>query len=334
MVAPNTAALALVLITPLWGAAQTSSREPFPAGFAPCSRFGDLCRVDTVDPGVQISMNTPPVEAMGRDKTVDLILYALPNGNSTAWTAGKSVTPQDDWHYDIQHIAAQTRYLRAVLPGRLFVVVYLEATPLSWPRWRTLHPEGGKIIAEIVAYVRAQFMPRKTLVTLTGHSGGGSFTFGYLNAMDTIPGWVRRISFLDSNYGYADSSGHGEKLQRWLGGDTTRVLSVIAYDDRRVTLEGKPIVSPTGGTFRSTHRMLDRFARSGDLRQVRNDSLALWRGYGGCLEFLIHTNPRVEILHTQLVGDMNGFIHAITIATPSQQAGEFGGPRKYLHWVE
>ena len=38
-----------------------------------------------------------------------LVLFALPNGNSIEWTKGKKMKPGDDWHFDIQHIAAQTQ---------------------------------------------------------------------------------------------------------------------------------------------------------------------------------------------------------------------------------
>ena len=41
-----------------------------------------------------------------------LVLYALPNGNSIEWTKGKKIKSGDDWHFDIQHIAAQTRFVR------------------------------------------------------------------------------------------------------------------------------------------------------------------------------------------------------------------------------
>ncbi|MGO8056334.1 hypothetical protein, partial [Rhizobium leguminosarum] len=42
-----------------------------------------------------------------------IILYALPNGNSTAQTMGKKMQPGDDWHFDIQHIKAQTEFIRS-----------------------------------------------------------------------------------------------------------------------------------------------------------------------------------------------------------------------------
>ncbi len=39
-------------------------------------------------------------------KHTQLILFALPNGNTTAQTMGKKMEPGDDWHFDIQHIKA------------------------------------------------------------------------------------------------------------------------------------------------------------------------------------------------------------------------------------
>ena len=46
---------------------------------------------------------------------------------------------------------------------------------------------------------------KKKEIYLNGHSGGGSFIFGYLAGVEKIPSQVKRISFLDSDYGY-DSS--------------------------------------------------------------------------------------------------------------------------------
>ena len=53
-----------------------------------------------------------------------IILYALPNGNSTAQTMGRKLAPGDDWHFDIQHIKAQTAYIRTELPEKNIAVVY------------------------------------------------------------------------------------------------------------------------------------------------------------------------------------------------------------------
>src|SRR3954469_8641233 len=41
-----------------------------------------------------------------------LVFYACPNGNSIEQTLGCRLEPGMDWHFDIQHIAAQIRKLR------------------------------------------------------------------------------------------------------------------------------------------------------------------------------------------------------------------------------
>ena len=72
---------------------------------------------------------------------------------------------------------------------------------------------------------------------LNGHSGGGSFIFGYLNAVDQIPTYIDRISFLDSDYGYEDSL-HTQKIVQWLKRDKKNTLVVIAYNDSNVIYNG------------------------------------------------------------------------------------------------
>src|SRR5438270_202121 len=59
-------------------------------------------------------------------------------------------------------------------------------------------------------------------LTLSGHSGGGSFIFQYLDGGEAIPPDVARIAFLDANYSYADDAHHGDKLLAWLRGDAGR----------------------------------------------------------------------------------------------------------------
>src|ERR1700733_10620191 len=54
-----------------------------------------------------------------------LIFFALPNGNSTAQTMGKIMKEGDDWHFNIQHIRAQTKFIRKQLPKKNIVTIYL-----------------------------------------------------------------------------------------------------------------------------------------------------------------------------------------------------------------
>ena len=53
---------------------------------------------------------------------------------------GKKVKEGDDWHFDIQHISAQTRFIRQQLKEN-FVVIYLENNYKSWPAWKQHHPD-------------------------------------------------------------------------------------------------------------------------------------------------------------------------------------------------
>ena len=162
----------------------------------------------------------------------------------------------DDWHFDIQHIAAQTRFLRALVTNRTIVLVCLEAAGKSWPAWRKAH--GDTDIPGIVENVKKRFADHRLEVVLSGHSGGGSLIFGYLNSVESIPGDIARIAFLDSNYAYDPARGHADKLAAWLKTSENHCLTVLAYDDAAGLLNGKPFVSAEGGTWGRSHAMLRR----------------------------------------------------------------------------
>jgi len=268
-----------------------------------------------------------------------LIIYALPNGNTTEQTIGKALAPGDDWHYDIQHIGAQTRLLRAANPGRNLVIAYLENTQKSWPSWRTANTNNAVLIAGIVATLRTAVPGSAPDVWLTGHSGGGSFTFGFINAFDVIPAYITRIAFLDSNYAFGDDPAHGAKLIAWLRGNSDRRLVVIAYDDRNIELNGKKVVSDTGGTYRATYRMVDAFQKELTLERGQVGSYVSFTAPQ--VEMLIHNNPKNKILHTMLVGDFNGFIRAMSDLDPAgpresweKPLASLEGPRAYTGWIE
>ncbi|HRG25078.1 MAG TPA: hypothetical protein PLL23_11820, partial [Chitinophagaceae bacterium] len=92
-----------------------------------------------MSPGVKITLDRP--KRLHLTGPVELILYALPNGNSTEWTMGKQPAPGDDWHYDIQHIRAQTAFIRKQSRGKNYVVAYLENDLKSWPAWKRANPD-------------------------------------------------------------------------------------------------------------------------------------------------------------------------------------------------
>jgi hypothetical protein len=124
----------------------------------------------TLEPEVSVQINEPAAECFTAGKKVLLVFYALPNGNTTAQTIGRALQPGDDWHYDIQHIGAQTRFLRDCIQDCVIVVVYLENTLKSWPAWRKKY--GDPRIPEILATVKSVFSGCAVELALSSHSGG------------------------------------------------------------------------------------------------------------------------------------------------------------------
>jgi hypothetical protein len=302
------------------------------SGYAPFGSFGERSRVLAPAPGVTATMVAPArLDARTR---VDLILYALPNGNTTAQTMGRRLTPGLDWHYDIQHIGAQTRALRARGLSQA-VVVYLEADTKSWPEWRRArgYDRANAEIVAIVDRLRAEFAnAARVSVTLAGHSGGGSFMFGFIEGRDSLPDWLNRIAFLDANYNFEPR--HGEKIAVWLRGGPPRSLAVLAYDDREITLDGRKVVSDSGGTWRATERMI-RYLTVPFALAV--DTLGEFRRHRGPrIELLVHPNPANRILHTEMVGEMNGYMHALLLHRDGydDRATVLAPVRAYTRWIE
>jgi hypothetical protein len=301
-------------------------------GFAPSGSFGEQTRVIAFEPGVTATIVAPVHLDVSRH--VDLILYALPNGNSTAETIGHTLVDSAGWHFDIQHIGAQTRALRTRGLTQA-VVVYLEADRKSWPEWRSRlgYERANPRIVAIVDSLRAVVgNPRDLAVTLTGHSGGGSFSWGFIDGQRELPSWLDRIAWLDSDYSY--ESRHGEKIVAWLERDPRNTFVILAYDDRNIMLDGKKVVSDSGGTWRATHRVLDDLRRSYSLSA---DTLGDFLRYRAPqIEILLHPNRENRILHTEMIGEMNGYMHAMLVRRAGYGAGNtvLKRERVYTPWVE
>jgi len=317
----------------LLGLAACTPRQP-PAlrAFTPVGRFDERVRVLALEPGVTATLVAPA--RLDPHRRVELVLYALPNGNTTAQTIGRTIRDSTEWRYDIQHIGAQTRALRARGLTQA-VVAYLEADTKSWPEWRRRlgYERANRRIVAMVDELRAAIgNPPDLAVTLTGHSGGGSFAWGFLDGQDALPDWLARIAFLDSNYSFEPR--HGETIDAWLERDAAHTLVVLAYDDREIRLDGKKVVSDSGGTWRASQRMLDafrgRFAFTGD-------SLGPFlRFRAPQIEILLHPNPANRILHTELIGEMNGYMHAMLVRRPSDDgaAPVLREGRAYARWID
>lgn len=83
--------------------------------------------------------------------------------------------PGDDWHFDIQHIRAQTEFIRQQLKRENFIVIYLENDYKSWPSWKQKHPDFRKLIPHLVDSLTELIKAKRKSIYLNGHSGGGSF---------------------------------------------------------------------------------------------------------------------------------------------------------------
>ncbi|MCA9015237.1 MAG: hypothetical protein KDA77_07875, partial [Planctomycetaceae bacterium] len=215
------------------------------------------------------------------------------------------------------------------------ILVCLEAQGLSWPNWRARHPDNPQRIRTVVKTVLEAIPLQEPRLTLACHSGGGSFLWGFLNGAAEIPEQVDRFIFLDANYSFSEKDQHGRKLIDWLKGDKRRRLVVLAYDDRNVLFRGKKVVSPTGGTYRATYRMRDRFQQDLKFSESTTGDFVTFSALGDQVRFLIHRNPQNQILHTRLVGEMNGYLYAVTLETPEAKQGRLPGPpRTYTKWVQ
>jgi len=294
-------------------------------------QFSERVTSFTFRPEVNVHVNAPGESSFTPGKKVLLIFYALPNGNTTDQTVGKLMQPDDDWHYDIQHIGAQARFLRDLIKDRAVVVAYLEAESKSWPAWRKAH--GDKLIPEIIATVKKLFARREVETVLSGHSGGGSFIFGYLNAVDQIPDDVVRIAFLDSNYAYDRALGHKDKLAKWLTASDHHYLCVLAYNDAVALLNGKSFVSAAGGTWGKSHTMQRDLAEEFKFTTQTDADFQRFSALDGRIQFILKENPEKKIYHTVQV-ERNGFIHSMVSGTACEGKGyEYFGPRAYSKWI-
>jgi len=295
-------------------------------GFKGTGKFGEAQAEFRFDPEVRAVVNK--VEFPKATNTL-LVIYTLPNGNTIEHTSGHRTQTNEDWHYNIQHIAAQTRFVRERLPDQNIIVAYLEAGGLTWPNWRKRH--GDDAIPLIVQSLQTLVSTSPVETILASHSGGGSFIFGYLNAVTNIPSNVQRIAFLDSNYGY--TAAHKEKLQRWVRESEQHRLLVFAYNDAAGLLNGKPFVSAEGGTWGRSALMLEQLGTELPFSASTNGNLHTHLAADGRVEFLLRENPERKIWHTVQV-ERNGFIH--TLLSGTSQAGkdyEYLGERAYEKFI-
>lgn len=325
--------LSLIL---LFAAVQSAAALSALPGFSVSPYFSEQVKTFVFTPEVRLHINAPSVAAFDPAKPTALVFYALPNGNTIEMTVGKQLKAGDDWHYDIQHIGAQTRFVRSKVKDTNVVVIYCEANaasvPLSWPTWRSKYANDAALVKGIVDSMRTLFAPYAPYVVLSSHSGGGGFEFSYFDAAAPIPAEVKRITFLDATYNYDNA--YGAKIKDWLLGGPDRHLSVLAYNDSIALLNGQPIVSPTGGTWYRTRQMVSYLSGFMTFTTVSDASFITHTALDGRVKILLKQNPAQAILHTVQV-ELNGFIQTMLSGTPREGSGyTYYGARAYTSLVQ
>lgn len=300
-------------------------------GFAPLGA-NELARTVMGDDG---RSTTNLMASFDPERPTEIVVYATPNGNTIEQTLGRKRNEGESFRYDIQHVLAQVRRYRTLVPEKNVVLVVLEAPDLSWPAWVARHADAPtrarSLLLGQVPFARS---PRYVLVS---HSGGGSLVLRALDGGLAIPEEVDKLVFLDSHYAYEPKSGHGKKLAAWLRAAPSHRLVVLAYDDRKIRLHGRRVVSPTGGSFRATKRMLASL-ESERVRLTRDTvgPFERTRALEGRIDVRVHPNRENRILHSALVSDENGLGFSLGLGGgPEVEAkARFGRPRAFDDYVE
>lgn len=280
--------------------------------------------------------NVPlPFDPTSHERPREVLVYATPNGNTLEQTLGRARHEDESFRYDIQHVLAQTRLYRRLVPERDVILVVLEAPGLAWPQWVRSHADApARAVAELARV--APMAPDAPLV-LASHSGGGSFAFAVIDGYKKLPQRLERLIFLDSDYAFEEKSGHAAKLAEWLSSDKRHVLSVIAYDDRNIRLHGRRVVSKKGGSYRATERMLKALgARKIAFVRDTVGPFVRTRGKDGRVDVRVHPNPKNVILHSALVSDENGLVSSLGLLRGAdvERAARFGRPRIFGAYVD
>src|SRR4030095_1729694 len=98
-------------------------------GFRQSAWVDERVREEWIAEGVRAVALAPA--ALDPKKPTRLVIYATPNGNTIEQTLGCATADGLDWHFDIQHVAAQVRKLRDVSPNENIVLPCMEDAGLD-----------------------------------------------------------------------------------------------------------------------------------------------------------------------------------------------------------
>lgn len=98
-----------------------------------------------------------------------LVIFATPNGNTLEQTLGCRASEKVDWRYDIQHVAAQIRWLRNQDTSTDYILAVVQAPQVSWPEFRRTTADSSRWISEFVESIKKEVSAHE--VVLACHSG-------------------------------------------------------------------------------------------------------------------------------------------------------------------
>jgi len=114
--------------------------------------------ISSIIPQSRVVVNIPSRESLKSDRETRIILYALPNGNTIEQTEGvffeNGETRAREWRYDIQHIAAQVRFLRERDRRFNYIIVYLESTTKAWTSHASAHSNSPALYNSLLDSIR------------------------------------------------------------------------------------------------------------------------------------------------------------------------------------
>ncbi|MDP3435910.1 MAG: hypothetical protein Q8S04_01565 [Bacteroidales bacterium] len=297
----------------------------------------------SIIPQSRVVLNIPSQGRLKKSRETRVILYALPNGNTIEQTEGLLFEDREkrerEWRYDIQHIAAQVRFLRERDKRFNYIVVYLESTTKAWTSHASAHSNSPALynflldsIRRYIAYQLPGIAPLSSQrLIVASHSGGGRFVFNLIKGVDSIPPFIERIAFLDSNYGY-ETELQGDKFFKWIQEDPEKFVGVISYVDTTVILDGKRVVSSKGGTGYRSHLMARDLKERGVEMTLKSDTAFVYYNGKG-VEIKIKENPSGKIYHTVLV-ERNGLVHMVLSGSRLESRGySFWGNRCYTKYI-
>lgn len=109
---------------------------------------------------------------------------------------------------------------------------------------------------------------------------------------------------------------------------------VLAYNDSVVIYNGKPLVSPTGGTWYRSRLMQRGLSNSFYFKDGSDTGFIIHTVLHGKIQFIFKKNSTGLIYHTELVG-RNGFILSVLSDTKFDRKKyiDYFGERVYAQFI-